>query len=409
MHLTRLSLTNFRLITRQELDVPRRLILLVGANAQGKTSILEAIYYLATLTSFHAANDRQLINFNEQPDTSTQRVARIEADYVRGGRKHNLAVALIQETNGAGIPPRFRKEVKLDGVKKTATEVIGHFNAVIFLPQMSRIIEEGPEDRRRYLNLALSQVVPGYAQALSEYAQGLTQRNALLKQLSERGGSSDQLDFWDELVAKRGAQIMLARISAIQELERFAARFHSRLSHTSERLRMVYQPSYEPLPASSGQLNGQFALPIASTLTVDRSSLTLPQLQEGFCSRLKELRGEEITRGVTTIGPHRDEVRFLSNMIDLGDYGSRGQVRTALLALKLAEMAWMKDRSGHSPVLLLDETLAELDVQRRADLLAALEDCEQALLTTTDANLFQPEFVAKAVHWQVSAGHVTIG
>jgi DNA replication and repair protein RecF len=405
MYLSRLSLTNFRSITRQELDIPRRIILLFGANAQGKTSILEAIYYLATFTSFNASTDRQLINFNE-PEIA-QKVARIEADYIRGGRKHTLAVALIQETNGAGIPPRFRKEIKLDGVKKTATEVIGHFNAVIFLPHMSRIIEGGPEERRRYLNLALSQVVTGYAQSLNEYSQALAQRNALLKLLGEKGGNADQLDFWDELVAKLGAQIMQARITAIQEIERFASRLHSRLSNTSERLRLVYQPAYEPAPAVNGRSTGQFSLPIASTLTVDRSAISLIQLKEGFCRRLRDIRSEEIARGMTTIGPHRDEVRFLSNMIDMGDFGSRGQVRTALLALKLAEMAWMKDRTGHTPVLLLDETLAELDIQRRADLLAALDDCEQALLTTTDLNLFTTEFLNRAVHWQVNAGQIT--
>jgi len=399
MYLTHLALTDFRLFTRLDQDVPRRIVLLVGDNAQGKTSLLEAIYYLATFTSFHAQNDRQLIHFAaaERP----QGVARLVADYVKGTKKHHLEVRLIQELNGAGTPPRFRKEILLDGVKRNANDAIGHFNAVIFLPQMTRIIEQGPEERRRYLNLALSQAVPGYALALSEYNQALTQRNALLKQLSERmGGDLDQLNFWDELIARRGAQLMVARIAAIRDLERVAGRIHARLTHSSEVLRLVYQPAYEPLP----QPTGQYSLPILTP--VDRTGLSVEQIQEGFCQRLRELRNEEIVRGMTTIGPHRDEMRCLSNGIDLGDYGSRGQIRTTLLALKLAEVVWMKEKTGHSPVLLLDEILAELDMQRRHDLLETLYESEQGLLTTTDVKLFTEDFSHQATLWEVQGGAI---
>ena len=139
---------------------------------------------------------------------------------------------------------------------------------------------------------------------------------------------------------------------------------------------------------------------------VDRSRLELNEIRDGFRARLRELRAEEIARGVTTIGPHRDELRFLANDIDLGNYGSRGQVRTTLLALKLAEVNWMKDRTGEWPVILLDEVMAELDLQRRADLLKYIGESEQVLFTTTDLNLFAPGFVEKAEVWKVSGGKV---
>ena len=399
MYLTHLALTDFRMFSRLDQDMPRQLVLLVGDNAQGKTSLLEAIFYLATFSSFHAHNDRQLIHFAaaERP----QSVARLVADYISGTKKHHLEVRLIQELNGAEIAPRFRKEVLFDGVKRNANEVIGQFNAVIFLPQMTRIIEQGPEERRRYLNLALCQVVPGYAIALSEYSQALTQRNALLKQLGERqGGDPEQLMFWDEILTKRGAQIMFARIAAVKDLERLASRVHDRLTHSTEILRLVYQPAYDPLP----QPTGQYALPI--TTSVDRTGLTVEEIQEGFYHRLKEIRGEEIARGITTVGPHRDEMRFLSNGIDLGDYGSRGQIRTVLLSLKLSEMAWMKEKTGQSPVLLLDEIMAELDIQRREDLIHALQENEQSLLTTTDLKLFKDDFCNQAALWQIKGGMV---
>jgi DNA replication and repair protein RecF len=399
MRLTHLSLTNYRNFTRLDVDVPAGPLLLVGDNAQGKTSLLEAIYFSATLESFHAQNDRQLINFLAARDPLA--VARIVIDYQRAGSPHRLEIRIIQEptTNGTSL---MRKEMLLDGLKRKASQVIGQFNAVLFLPQMLRVIEGSPDDRRRYLNLALAQVIPGYANALSEYARSLTQRNALLKQLGERGGDASQLNFWDEKLTTAGAQMIRARIQAVQELERLAARLHSELTRGSEVLRLGYQPAYDPLPPPPGQ----YSLPMDAL--VDRSGISLEQIRQGFLASLARLRSDEISRGVTTIGPHRDELRFLSNGVDLGSYGSRGQVRTAMLALKLAEVAWMQAKTGEWPVLLLDEVLAELDIQRRADLLERLSLCEQALLTTTDLDLFSDDFVQEAVLWNVQGGRIAV-
>jgi DNA replication and repair protein RecF len=321
------------------------------------------------------------------------------AEYVRGPTKHRLEVRLVLEAVGT-TGQRLRKEILLDGVKRSLAEVIGHFNAVIFVAQMTQIIEGGPDHRRRYLNLALAQTVPGYARQLSEYGEALTQRNALLKLLAERGGDPSQLDYWDESISRTGAGIIFHRIQAIQEIEKQAVKIHQELTRSVEMLRLHYQPAYDPLPRPQGQ--------IAMTLTtpVQRNGLGEEDIRRGFLEELRRSRGEEIRRGVTILGPHRDDLRFLANGIDLSDYGSRGQVRTALLSLKLAEIEWMKTRTGHWPVLLLDEVLAELDAQRRLDLLATLDKIEQALLTTTDLKLFTQEFVEKAETWQVEGGRV---
>jgi DNA replication and repair protein RecF len=347
MYLKHLSLTNFRNFARLDVDIPRRVVVLVGANAQGKTSILEAIYFLAAFTSFQTHADRQVVNFNEAKNNSLT-VTRLVAEYQRGKGKHRLETRLILEPTGVVNSQRLRKEVLLDGVKKPVSEAIGHFNAVIFVPQMSQIVEGAPEDRRRYLNLALAQSTPAYARVLSEYNQALTQRNALLKLLGERGGSSDQLDVWDDALARLGSQIILWRIEAIQQIERLASRVHHELTHGSEILRLSYEPAFDPLPKPEGQLG------LKMDLVVDRSHLELSEIRDGFRASLSALRSVEIARGITTIGPHRDEMRFLANDIDLGNYGSRGQVRTALLSLKLAEVSWMKDRTGEWPVILLD-------------------------------------------------------
>jgi DNA replication and repair protein RecF len=398
MRLTHLSLTNFRNFTRLDIDVPVGTVMLVGNNAQGKTSLLEAIYFLATLTSFHASTDRQLINFIEARQDLA--VGRIVADFCRGEENHRIEVRIIQEPNAQNGIKHLRKEVLLDGVKRKASEVIGQFNAVLFLPQMMGVIEGSPEERRRYLNLALAQVIPHYQAALAEYNKALLQRNALLKQLFERKGDASQLDYWDDEIATFGAQLIHARIRAVKELERLAARTHHELTHAHEVLRLSYQPAYDPLP----QTPRQFALPLEAA--IDRCGFSQEQIHKGFLESLQKLRYEEISRGITTIGPHRDELRFLANGVDLGTYGSRGQVRSAILALKIAEVAWMNAKSGHWPVLLLDEVLAELDTERRFDLLARLDQSEQVLLSTTDLDLFDPEYVKKAVVWQVSGGRV---
>lgn len=398
MQLNHLSLTNFRLFSRLDMDVPASTVMLVGSNAQGKTSLLEAIYYLATFSSFHVPHDRQLINLVAAREPLA--VGRLVGEYTRAARPHRLEVRLIQEPVGVNNGLRLRKEVLLDGVKRPLGESVGHFNAVIFLPQMSRIIEDGPEERRRYLNLTLGQVMPGYSTALGEYTQAPTQRNALLKQLNERGGDQAQLGYWDEILSSRGAQIIAGRITALQELERLASRVHQRLTGGSEVLRIFYQPAYDP----AAKPGAQYALKLDTP--VDRTGIPVELIRAGFMKRLAAVRSDEITRGVTTTGPHRDEVRFLSNAIDLGDYGSRGQIRTAVLSLKLAEVDWIKERSGEWPVLLLDEILAELDTRRRLDLLNYLAGAEQALLTTTDLNLFNAEFVKSSQVWHVQAGEV---
>jgi DNA replication and repair protein RecF len=413
MYLTHLSLTNFRSFARLDIEIPRRVILVTGDNAQGKTTILEAIYFLAAFASFQTSTERQLVNSfavkaaEEAFRSPTARedekraVGRITAHFRDGQRTRKLEVRLIIDpvgTNGQ----RLRKEVLLDGIKRQVNDAVGNFNAVLFIPQMSQTIEGGPDERRRYLNLTLAQVFPGYAQSLSDYTKALEQRNALLKTLAERGGSPDQLEVWDRMLAEHGAKIIHWRIQAIQELEKEAARAHHRLTRGTEVLRLAYQPAYDPMPRPERQLSLRLDAP------VDRSGLKREEIEKGFLEQLSRTHVEEIGRGVTTIGPHRDELRFLANQIDLGDYGSRGQVRTALLSLKLAEVEWMKARTGRTPVLLLDEVLAELDLQRRADLLAYVNGMEQALLTTTDLHLFTPEFVQQAQTWEVRAGTVEV-
>ncbi len=164
---------------------------------------------------------------------------------------------------------------------------------------------------------------------------------------------------------------------------------------------MIYQPSYDPLPQPPGQLG------LAIDTPVDRTGLSRDAIRQGMHQALEGSRQEEIARGMTLIGPHRDDVRFQVNGLDLHTYGSRGQIRTAMLALKLAEVGWLKERTGEWPVLLLDEVLAELDGARREDLLGRILQAQQAILTSADLEMFSTQFINGATVWQINAGHLT--
>ncbi len=398
MYLKHLSLTNFRALSRLDLDFPRRIVLLVGKNAQGKTSLLESIYYLATFQSFHASHERQLINL--ALDSEPVAVARIVMDLQTQSRELNFEVRLIQENNGTSRQARFRKEILINGVKKRVGDAIGQFNAVLFTPQMAKVIEGSPSDRRQYLDELISQVIHHYGSHLLEYQKVMTRRNALLKTLAEQGGNASQLDVWDEMLAKHGAVIMQARIQTISEMDELARQIHHRMSNGQEVLRLSYQPAYEPYSASKGQM----ALPVE--LTPELDTLSFEELRNGFLEALQKTHRNDIQRKATTIGPHRDEMRFISNKMDLGDFGSRGQGRTTVLAMKMAEVQWMKSKTGEWPVLLLDEILSELDPQRRADLLKVVEESEQCLLTSADLNMFEGDFISRQQVWTMDMGMI---
>ncbi len=383
MILTHLSLTNFRAFSRLDVEIPGGIVLLHGDNAQGKTSLLEAVYFLATFTSFITSQDSQTIHFLAREEALP--VARIVADIETMERRHSIEIRIILQPSENGIgQPRLRKEILVDGIKKTSSQVIGLFKAVVFIPQMTRLVENGPEERRKYMNMVFCQVIPGYTSHLTQYTQALTRRNALLKQIAERGGDLDQLEYWDDLLVTHGKGLMEGRMDAIQSLNRMAQPIHQRLTNHQEDLHLDYVPSINGLTFSDGRLADA-------------------EIRKKYHANHRA----DIQRGVTTLGPHRDDLKFGINGLDLSAYGSRGQIRSALQSLKFGEVAWMKEASGESPVLLLDETLAELDENRRMDLLNTLGEMEQALLTTTDTDLFTTDFLAGITRWEIAAGQIT--
>jgi DNA replication and repair protein RecF len=401
MRISHLSLTNFRNYARLELDLPPGMIVLHGDNAQGKTSLLESIYYLATSRSPHITSDRQLINWlaDEEPIPFARLVAEVQT---REGPRR-VEVGMMLERTGREV--RFKKQVRVNGLPRRVMDLLGQIRVVMFLPQDMDLVEGSPSTRRRYLNVTLCQVDPAYCRALGEYDRVLSQRNALLRQLQERGGRGDasQLAFWDERLAGNGAVIVAGRYRLVRDLERKARQIHRDLSGEGENLRLRYLPGFDPAPTPEGQLSFN-----AGDLGVEALPQLPPsQIAERFKAALQAHRRDDLVRGMTTIGPQRDEMRFLVNGRDLGLYGSRGQNRTAVLALKLAELAWMRERTGEWPLLLLDEVTAEFDEHRRAYLMGQINGADQVLLTTTEPGLLPDEVLRQATRWHVVEGHIT--
>ncbi|MGA9533100.1 MAG: DNA replication/repair protein RecF [Anaerolineales bacterium] len=394
MQIHRLSLTNFRNFARLETDLPAGPTLLIGDNAQGKTSLLESIYYLTGATSPHTSSDREIINFLALVEPNP--FARLVAEVERNERVHRIEIRLQLDTNS----DRLKKEVLVNGVNRRIGELAQTLNAVMFLPQDLDIIEGSPGGRRRFMDALIRQADPLYDQALTEYAKALSQRNALLKQLHERSSWKGQVDIWDEQLAEHGAVILRGRTLALQELQAIAQPIHDQLSRGREVLRISYDPAYDPLAPTMGQIGLDLEIP------VDRSGFSRHQIQEGLLAALHDARAEEIRRGVTRIGPHRDDVRFIASGLDLHSYGSRGQNRTAVLSVKLAEVKWLHGRTGEWPVLLLDEVLAELDASRREDLLGYVSQVNQAVLTAADIDMFTERFCQSATLWRVRAGAI---
>lgn len=393
MRLKHLGLTNFRSYSRLECDFPDGILLLKGGNAVGKTSILESLFYCATFATSLAKQDRQLMHFDHLDEDPA--VTRIVAVYDRDNEEHKLEIRFILE--GADESRKFRKEILVDGRKTTAQNAIGRFPAVLFLPHMTEIIDGSPSERRRYLNILLSQAVPRYAGALSQYTRAVMQRNALLRQIVTQNSDPKQLDYWDEMLATRGAFLVVHRAQAIRALEGYAAKVLRRLTDAHEQLTLQYQPAIKDFDATIYQIPSAGVQEDAARIAVEAERLR---------TNLKRERGLDLRRGVSTVGPHRDEMRVFTNGIDVGTYGSRGQVRTVLLALKFAEADWLRERVNTSPLLLLDETFSELDAARREALMGLLRENGQCVITTTDLLNFSADFVAGQTVWEVKEGGI---
>lgn len=404
MHIRYLSLTNFRNYTRLELAIPERSVLLYGANAQGKTSLLEAIYLLATGASPLSSRHHQLIRWDAEAEGLPY--TRVWAEVARRDQTQELEVVIELQTLSNGSA-RTQKTIRVDRIRKRHAELAGRLNVVIFMPQDVDLIAGSPSGRRRYLDDTLVQVDGTYAEALDQYNEALRQRNAILRHLRDEGGNPAQLAPFEEVLAREGVLIAQRRRQLLVALSQRADAIHQQLTGGGEWLHLIYQPNFD----LGAPPKAEYQRSLGLRHYEQPPPIDTEELIEAFHQALVEKRRAAIARGVTSTGPHRDDLAFVAGRpsqgtheVDLGTYGSRGQQRTAVLTLKLAELAWMREQTGDTPVLLLDEVLAELDATRRQYLLERVNDVQQALLTATDPEMFSAEFRQQAKLWQVRGG-----
>ncbi len=402
MYIQHLNLTNFRNYSRLALDLPPGIAILTGENAQGKTNLLDALFYLSRTKSARTNADRELVNWLALEDDLP--FVKLVARVCRGQESMQVELALLQNMPEAASTDAttWRKSIRINGVNTRAIDAVGAVNVVLFLPQDIEIVASSPQLRRNYLDDTICQVDPHYNRELQRYGRVLTQRNHLLKALRGRSHDESQLAFWNERLVKHGAYVSARREQAIQHLGMLAERIHTQLTGDQERLVIEYRCSIlsSKAPVAAWQLGLTAEAPASALPLPERQA----QLATAFSQRLQESQGREVEQGMSLVGPHRDDMGFLSNGIDMTVYGSRGQQRTTALSLKLAEVEWVTVQKGDRPVLLLDDVLSELDGGRRNFLLAAIHTAQQVLMTTNDLSNYPPEFLNRAALWVVRGG-----
>ena len=367
------------------------MILLEGANGQGKSNLLEAAYLLAIAKSNRASMDREMVRSEARigPQPHAQILAhltvadgdvRLQVDFSPSGNSGNPYSEAKTATPEAAV---FHKSFRVNGVGRRASSVVGVLNAVMFGAEDLELVYGTPSIRRRYLDILISQLDDRYLRSLQRYHKILAQRNHLLKRIRHRSASPDELQFWDVELIAEASFIIEQRANTLASLNDIAAPLHSELAGIDDMLELVYRPSID----------------IPQEVTVD---VAAEILTEG----LADEQGREIAQGFTILGPHRDDVEPQIAGMQAGAYASRGQVRTVVLAMKLAEAEHLKRRRGQEPVLLLDDVLSELDSGRRNLVLDKAATYQQCFITTAEPDIIRPERLSQMHRFDVKLGSV---
>ena len=389
MHVTQLNLSDFRNYNRLDLKLDPGMTLFYGPNAAGKTSILEALFYIATTRSPRAGADREIVRWDAQGDIGVTPFARLVCDVQRRDGSVRLEVVVQRRADDEGqLTNTSIKTVRVDRKAVRALDLVGNLRVVLFTPADLVLVTGGPAERRRYLDITLSQLDGRYVRTLSHYNKIVQQRNSLLRSWREGRrsyrASDDELGFWDRELTMAGAYVLRERLLAVAELNGLIDPIFRQISAGENPLIATYQGS---VPLDGVEIGDERAI------------------EKAFAAHLQRLRDDEIGRGQTLAGPHRDDVLLNVNNISIGTYGSRGQQRAATLALKLGEAELMRQRSGEAPVLLLDDLLSELDAERRMHVLEViLRPDQQTLITATGTSDFDTAFLEKARKVRVEQG-----
>lgn len=369
MYLSQLKLQRYRNYEQISLSFENGIHIFCGQNAQGKTNVLESMYVLALVKSHRTHRDKELISWAGE-------FASIQGKVERKYGSMNLEIQFTQSG----------KKAKINGMEqKKLSDYIGGLNVVMFAPEDLNIVKGSPSHRRRFIDMEIGQISPHYLYNLVQYNKVLSQRNNVLKELQKhRNDQSQMLDIWDEQLIQYGVKVMKKRAQFISKLEVWAGQIHSNITQNKETLKIVYSSSIgtDPLQKNEEELADLFRMK---------------------CAKLKQ---QEISRGTTLIGPHRDDLEFYINDIEVQTYGSQGQQRTCALSVKLAEIELIHQEVGEYPILLLDDVLSELDQFRQTHLLKTIENKVQTFVTTTSIDGISEETIKNSYLYEVEEGTI---
>ena len=334
MWISDINLKDFRNYENERINFNKNLNIFFGENAQGKTNIIESIFLCSFGKSFRARKDNEMIKLGKEN-------AVVEINFKKLDRDGKIKIELSN-----------KKNIYLNGIKiKKLSELLGNINVVIFTPDDINILKGGPQNRRRFLDIMISQLKPNYMYNLNLYLKTIEQRNNYLKQIKENNKPENLLDIWDEKLAEYAEKICKYRKEYIEKIKENIVKIHKEITENKEEIKLEY--------------------------------ITECENKENYLKKLKERRKLDIIKGYTTKGIHRDDFNIFINGKELGIYGSQGQHRTAILSLKMSELNIIYEEIGEYPILLLDDFMSELDEKRRKHLLEKIEDI-QVIITCTD-------------------------
>ncbi len=361
MRIESLTFSAFRNLKDGKIDLSGGVNILYGDNAQGKTNLLEACWLFTGGKSFRGAKDSELIAFNREKAT-------LSASFFAGERTQTADIEIVK-----------RRTLTLNGIKqKSPTAITGRFCAVVFCPAHLHLVSGAPEDRRRFIDSAYCQLRPAYIKILSEYQKILTQRNALLKMLKsgemDRNAVLSQLSVWDEALATAAAKVTFARLKYIKKMLPECAAVYNGLSGGKEQLTIALSTAVQP-------------------------SESVMELYEQYRLKIAEARPQDMAAGFSTVGAHREDLLITLDGISAKDFGSQGQKRSCVLALKLAEASLLKEVTGEQPIALLDDVMSELDIGRQDYILNHIHDW-QVLITCCDHVAIERQTGGKVFHIQ---------
>jgi len=371
MHIERLEITNYRNYESLELTFSPTINVLIGENAQGKTNIMESIYVLSMAKSHRTSNDKELIRWTEE-------YAKIKGDVQK--KYGRLPLELILSKKGKKARVNHLEQSRL-------SDYIGQFNVVMFAPEDLHLVKGSPQVRRRFLDMEIGQISPIYLHDLLTFQKLLKQRNHLLKMNQGKSSVNDVMfDVYTDQYIQAAVSVIRKRFEFMELLQKWAEPIHFGISRGLEKLEVRYNP------VSGLEQNATFE-----------------QMEDYLRQKLHAGKAQELARGVTLTGPHRDDMQFFVNGYDIQTYGSQGQQRTTALSLKLAEIELIKQEVGESPVLLLDDVLSELDDYRQSHLLNTIQGEVQTFVTTTSVDGIDHETITQAAIFNVRQGHVDGG